>query len=134
VLSLRPAEQHPGDDPVAEQDQHHRPQELAQQVVHAAPRYAAGNAAYYPRPDGPRQAATGPVILRGVDTAGRSGKRRAGPHPPRAVAMTHTLLPLAAVVILAGAAAAQDPSPVAPGAKLELLADGFKFTEGPSVD
>ncbi len=48
--------------------------------------------------------------------------------------MTHTLLPLAAVVILAGAAAAQDPSPVAPGAKLELLADGFKFTEGPSVD
>jgi gluconolactonase len=29
---------------------------------------------------------------------------------------------------------AQENSPVAPGAKVEKLADGFKFTEGPAVD
>jgi gluconolactonase len=32
------------------------------------------------------------------------------------------------------ALAAQDASPVAPGAKLEKLASGFKFTEGPAPD
>jgi gluconolactonase len=50
--------------------------------------------------------------------------------------MTHAILPLsvAVVLLLAGAAAAQDSSPVAPGAKLVKLADGFKFTEGPSTD
>ncbi len=50
--------------------------------------------------------------------------------------MTHPVLPLAVAValLLAGAAAAQDSSPVAPGAKPTKLADGFKFTEGPSTD
>ena len=32
------------------------------------------------------------------------------------------------------AAAAEDSSIVAPGAKVEKLADGFKFTEGPAAD
>jgi gluconolactonase len=43
----------------------------------------------------------------------------------------HLLVP-AALLILAAVAWAD--SPVAPGAKLEKLAEGFKFTEGPSVD
>jgi gluconolactonase len=42
---------------------------------------------------------------------------------------------LLAAVLLSGALPAGDDSPVlAPGAKVEKLADGFKFTEGPSVD
>ncbi len=45
------------------------------------------------------------------------------------LALALGLLPFAA------AGADEPPSPVrAPGAKLEKLADGFKFTEGPSVD
>jgi gluconolactonase len=50
--------------------------------------------------------------------------------------MTHPVLPLAVAValLLAGTAAAQDSSPVAPGAKLTKLAGGFKFTEGPTAD
>lgn len=43
-------------------------------------------------------------------------------------------LSLFAVAALAGPLIAADPSPVAPGAKLEKLADGFQFTEGPSAD
>ena len=35
---------------------------------------------------------------------------------------------------IARVTAAEEASPVAPGAELELLADGFKFTEGPSTD
>ncbi|MFO0851294.1 MAG: SMP-30/gluconolactonase/LRE family protein [Gemmataceae bacterium] len=42
--------------------------------------------------------------------------------------------PLFAALLLAAPAAADDRSPVAPGAKPELLAGGFKFTEGPSAD
>ena len=43
--------------------------------------------------------------------------------------------PLLATLLLAAAATcAQDRSPVAPGATLEKLADGFAFTEGPSTD
>ncbi len=41
---------------------------------------------------------------------------------------------LALVLLVAGALAAEPASPVAPGAKLEKLAGGFVFTEGPAVD
>jgi gluconolactonase len=45
------------------------------------------------------------------------------------------LLPLmAAVMLTSHSPAADDASPVAPGAKLEKLAGGFKFTEGPAPD
>lgn len=37
-------------------------------------------------------------------------------------------------VLSAGFALAEDQTPSAPGAKLEKLADGFKFTEGPAPD
>jgi len=37
-------------------------------------------------------------------------------------------------ILLALATAALAESPVAPGAELKLLADGFRFTEGPAVD
>lgn len=43
-------------------------------------------------------------------------------------------LALASLLALAARAAADDGSPVAPGAKLERLATGFKFTEGPAPD
>ena len=40
-----------------------------------------------------------------------------------------------AILLLATVALAAEPAvPVAPGAKPEKLADGFLFTEGPSVD
>jgi len=48
--------------------------------------------------------------------------------------MTRTLLPFAAVALLAAPAVAQEGYPLAPGAKITKLADGFKFTEGPSAD
>ena len=48
--------------------------------------------------------------------------------------MTRTLLPIAVVLLLAATAAAQGEYPLAPGAKVTKLADGFKFTEGPSAD
>jgi gluconolactonase len=41
---------------------------------------------------------------------------------------------LVAALLLAGPLAADDRSPVAPGAKPERVAGGFKFTEGPAVD
>ncbi len=41
---------------------------------------------------------------------------------------------LATVLLAAAATCAQDRSPVAPGATLEKLADGFQFTEGPASD
>jgi gluconolactonase len=47
--------------------------------------------------------------------------------------MSRTLLPIAVAVQLAAPAAAQE-YPLAPGAKVRKLADGFKFTEGPSAD
>ncbi|HET6573701.1 MAG TPA: SMP-30/gluconolactonase/LRE family protein [Fimbriiglobus sp.] len=48
--------------------------------------------------------------------------------------MTRTLLPLAVLALFAAAAAAQEEYPLAPGAKVTKLADGFKFTEGPTAD
>jgi len=49
--------------------------------------------------------------------------------------MIAQLAALAAITLLATMAiAAEDPSPVAAGAKPEKLAEGFLFTEGPSVD
>ena len=50
--------------------------------------------------------------------------------------MTRTLFAFAALAALASyaVAAADDASPVAPGAKLVKLAGGFKFTEGPAPD
>ncbi len=44
------------------------------------------------------------------------------------------LFPLVAVVMLTSHSSAQDASPVAAGAKVEKLAGGFKFTEGPAPD
>lgn len=44
------------------------------------------------------------------------------------------LLLLAGLILLATHAAAQDESPVTPGAKVEKLATGFQFTEGPAPD
>ena len=41
---------------------------------------------------------------------------------------------LVALLVLPALARADDASPVAPGAKLEKLAEGFKFTEGPAAD
>jgi gluconolactonase len=41
---------------------------------------------------------------------------------------------LVAFLTLLAAVRADDASPVAPGAKLEKLAEGFKFTEGPAAD
>jgi gluconolactonase len=48
--------------------------------------------------------------------------------------MTRTLLPLAVAILLAAPATAQEGYPLAPGAKVTKLSDGFKFTEGPSAD
>jgi gluconolactonase len=48
--------------------------------------------------------------------------------------MSRTLVSLAVVGLLAASAAAQDGYPLAPGAKVTKLADGFKFTEGPTAD
>ena len=51
--------------------------------------------------------------------------------------MSRTLFAPALIALLAVAAHAapgDDASPVAPGAKAEKLADGFKFTEGPAPD
>jgi len=47
--------------------------------------------------------------------------------------MTRALFPVAALLLAPAAVAAQD-SPVAPGAKVEKLAGGFAFTEGPTAD
>jgi gluconolactonase len=47
--------------------------------------------------------------------------------------MKHALAIVALAIVLP-VLAAQDASPVAPGAKLEKLAGGFKFTEGPAPD
>jgi gluconolactonase len=41
---------------------------------------------------------------------------------------------LVAVLTFSTSVRADDASPVAPGAKLEKLAEGFKFTEGPAAD
>jgi gluconolactonase len=43
-------------------------------------------------------------------------------------------LPLLTALLLVANSSAQDASPVAPGAKLQKLAGGFKFTEGPAPD
>ncbi|MCI0700124.1 MAG: SMP-30/gluconolactonase/LRE family protein [Planctomycetia bacterium] len=43
-------------------------------------------------------------------------------------------LTLLALLMFVAHASAQDASPVAPGAKVEKLAGGFKFTEGPAPD
>ena len=48
--------------------------------------------------------------------------------------MKHTLAAIAALAAASHAFAADEPSPVAPGAKLVKLAGGFKFTEGPAPD
>lgn len=50
--------------------------------------------------------------------------------------MNRTMLTLAIVAIVAicPAARAEDKSIIAPGAKVEKLADDFKFTEGPAAD
>jgi gluconolactonase len=49
---------------------------------------------------------------------------------------THALVCLVCLVIafLPAVARSQDSAVIAPGAKLEKLSDGFKFTEGPSSD
>jgi gluconolactonase len=44
------------------------------------------------------------------------------------------LLPLVVLVMSAASSLSQDASPIAPGAKVEKLAGGFKFTEGPAPD
>jgi gluconolactonase len=44
------------------------------------------------------------------------------------------LLPFLVAMMLPSQSTAQDASPVAPGAKVEKLAGGFKFTEGPAPD
>lgn len=44
------------------------------------------------------------------------------------------LLPLVVLVMSSVSSPSQDASPIAPGAKVEKLAGGFKFTEGPSPD
>lgn len=44
------------------------------------------------------------------------------------------LLPLLGLIIMTTQSAAQDASPVAAGAKVEKVASGFKFTEGPAPD
>jgi gluconolactonase len=46
----------------------------------------------------------------------------------------YRILPLIVVILLAAHSSAQDASPVAPMAKAEKLAGGFKFTEGPAAD
>lgn len=43
-------------------------------------------------------------------------------------------LPLIGLIVMTTHSAAQDAGPVAAGAKLEKLASGFKFTEGPAPD
>jgi gluconolactonase len=48
--------------------------------------------------------------------------------------MRDRLSVLVALLTLPAMTNADDTSPVAPGAKLEKLAEGFKFTEGPAVD
>jgi gluconolactonase len=47
---------------------------------------------------------------------------------------TEIILLAAAVLILAAQGLRAQSSIIAPGAKVELLADGFKFTEGPACD
>ena len=44
------------------------------------------------------------------------------------------LLGLAMMLLVAGAAPAAESTLLAPGAKVEQLAGGFKFTEGPAAD
>jgi gluconolactonase len=44
------------------------------------------------------------------------------------------LVPLVVAVMLSSNSPAQDANPVTPGAKVEKLAGGFKFTEGPAPD
>jgi gluconolactonase len=44
------------------------------------------------------------------------------------------LFPLLGAIMLSSQSAAQDASPITPGAKVEKLASGFKFTEGPAPD
>jgi gluconolactonase len=48
--------------------------------------------------------------------------------------MTRRLPVLIALLTLPAMTTAEDASPVAPGAKLEKLTEGFKFTEGPAAD
>jgi gluconolactonase len=48
--------------------------------------------------------------------------------------MSRLVAILVALLNLPAIAMSDDASPVAPGAKLEKLADGFKFTEGPAAD
>jgi gluconolactonase len=48
--------------------------------------------------------------------------------------MTRRLPILVALLTLPAMTIAEDTSPVAPGAKLEKLAEGFMFTEGPAAD
>jgi gluconolactonase len=48
--------------------------------------------------------------------------------------MSRLFLPLAVAFLCAVPVAAQENYPLAPGAKVTKLADGFKFTEGPSAD
>src|SRR5262252_7091850 len=48
--------------------------------------------------------------------------------------MTRPLSVLVALLILPAIAMSDDASPFAAGAKLEKLAEGFKFTEGPAAD
>jgi gluconolactonase len=47
---------------------------------------------------------------------------------------TTTLMAAGLMMVLLGSAIAAEDSIIAPGAKLELLADGFRFTEGPAAD
>ncbi len=48
--------------------------------------------------------------------------------------MFKTCIRIVSVSVLLAGAVLADGMPIAPGAKLEKLADGFKFTEGPAVD
>src|SRR5206468_7384910 len=50
------------------------------------------------------------------------------------IAMHRMLLATLVAGFLVNSSHAGETSPVAPGAKLEKLADGFKFTEGPAAD
>ncbi len=53
---------------------------------------------------------------------------------PKIHEMSHTHSLWLAVVLAGSALAAEESSIIAPGAKLQVLADGFAFTEGPSAD
>ena len=59
---------------------------------------------------------------------------RAHPSPNPKAPMTRRFPVLVALLTLPAMTTAEDASPVGPGAKLEKLAGGFKFTEGPAAD